>query len=729
MKNLIQTGSALFLVFTLLFSPQAFSLEPRRTANSPKALSNLKSDAGSKATRENWSPVQSSRFEARAVEPAKINLMMLPKTSLFRFYNVETGGPSFALDGFPQFEKHPTWQESLEAMKMALVVMVEQRGTGSMTTNQSLLKLLILSGALDGRILELKDQGLSAEQIYFKLYNEAGVAAQTVFGNINRALPGKGLVSIEASAAIDKTGPLVDAAYAISQGFSEGGVGYTKIPNLGPMAGVGASVGPEAIERATRLGVSANATLVFYLQQYFYVLRGNVLGLAQRVEDLRGKGMNDAEIREDLGRIHAANSIFANRVTILVDAKIDAQIATLDPVQDADQIAQLRRLKGKAGLAVIKTAYRIFKAVYLGQPFDNSQQLLSEQDVNEIVAVAAKYESIKGLGVRPQKILVASTELKSDQPYDPIIYVIALMSPVGVEFTLPQKTFLLASDWVALLDDAQIAEYKRRDFMSEPIPDVDQTAITPEQWRNFVINRSAPTIEPDQVLRLIEDLVLKPQGATMVQIGDKLRDDGAAAFLKDEQATVLQITERMQRNEARRVEAPVENPYRKLAKPVVAEDTRRQVLVSISNSFGPAVIAISNPKDLFLLSLLGSLFNAPVNAIVSPDPNVQAEALAYAKNFKLNVVVGSNAEEIKGKLQSAFLKLTGKQLSQDQIRGYASQNVDPDVWADLIRELGGLAFVKMISDRQFERFEGQFDLEDILNVLRQVSSRLIAGSA
>ena len=55
-----------------------------------------------------------------------------------------------------------------------------------------------------------------------------------------------------------------------------------------------------------------------------------------------------------------------------------------------------------------------------------------------------------------------------------------------------------------------------------------------------------PEITSDRILWEVQNLILQPKGTSLRQIGDALRDKGAAAFTADEQATLQAIQTKLQ---------------------------------------------------------------------------------------------------------------------------------------------------------------------------------------
>ncbi len=441
---------------------------------------------------------------------AQLQLDHLPNTSLLRLYDPATQGNSFSLDGFPSLKEGKDWQARL-------LEFIELKGTLGMTTNQTLFRQLLETGVLDGRLRSFHAKGCSPEEIYRTLYNEVAMEAARTFSAIHAQWPWEGRVSQEASALLTELDPLVRDVQRIAKAMQ--GVGaFTKVPNL--------KVGPEAIRQVVASGqVHPNVTLVFSDRHYLDTVEGYLLGLKDLAE--RGKALSG---------IFSVNSLFVSRVDRVVDPMIDER---------------MKLLRGKVAVAHAKKVYAMFEAIFLGKRFQDPEGLYADSEgrlmLEQIALLHSLYNKLKPLGANPQRLLIASSGVKSDQPYHPLLYVLPLLGPWTAN-TMPEGTLDAFSRFVAQLSEEQTESLRRRNLMEEPLPTRTTGALPVEEWAQAVLmtseerhRRGIGQITPDQVLRQAHDAVLQPHNTTLRKICDDLRDKGAQSFTADEQATLQAI--------------------------------------------------------------------------------------------------------------------------------------------------------------------------------------------
>jgi len=407
---------------------------------------------------------------------------------------------SFWLDGFPALKEGKDW-------KTRLAEFIELKGALSMTTNQTLFRQLLETGVLDGRLKSFQAEGRSVPQIYQALYNEAAMEAAGIFKTVHARWPWEGRVSQEASALLTELEPLVREVRRIAAAMK--GVGsFTKVPNL--------AVGPQAVRRAVATGeVSPNVTLVFSDRHYLDTAEGYVLGL----QDLAGRS-------GDLSAIHSVNSLFVSRVDRVVDPMIPERLGLL---------------RGKVAVAQAKVVYRMFEAIFLGKPFRDPEGLYADAEgksmLEKIGGLQKIFAGLAPKGANPQRLLIASSGVKAEQLYSPLLYVLPFLGPWSAN-TLPEGTFEALSRFVAGLSEAQAAALKARNLMSEPLPEIPTDS---KEWDRILLSGPG-TLSPDRVLSQVVREVLQPAGTSLRKIGDTLRDKGAESFTADEQAT-LQLLE------------------------------------------------------------------------------------------------------------------------------------------------------------------------------------------
>ena len=456
---------------------------------------------------------------------AKPNLANLPKSSILRLYDPATQGNSFSLDGFPALKEGKEWQTRL-------VDIIENWGAAGMTTNQTLFRQLTDAGVLDVRLRGLKAQGKSASEIYWFLYNEAAIEAAKIFSPLHARWPSEGRVSQEASAMLTEKEPLVRDVLRISKSMQGQGVGtFTKIPNI--------TVGPQAIQEAVGSDVplNPNITLVFSDRHYLQTVEGYLLGLERKSKTLK-----------DLGQIYSVNSLFVSRVDRAVDPMIDEALAN---ASEESTRQRLVLLNGKTAVAQAKKVYQMFEAIFLGAPFEDPEGIYQDEEGKKMAAAIDRlrtlFAKLKGLGAHPQRLLIASSGVKSDQPYSPLLYLLPFLGPWSAN-TAPEGTLEATSRFVAGLSDEQVSSIKKRNIMREPLPAIPADIKPISEWDRAILmtaqerqQAGIQSITPDQILRDVDRLVLQSKGTSLRAICDTIRDKGAASFTADEQATLQSI--------------------------------------------------------------------------------------------------------------------------------------------------------------------------------------------
>ena len=449
----------------------------------------------------------------------------MPKSSLLRLYSSQPPSNSFWLDGFPSLKAGDTdWLARL-------VEIIESQGIVSMTTNQTIFKQLLETGALDDRLRGFKTQGRSEAEIYRTLYNEAATAAARVFAEIHARWPCDGRVSQEASALLTELEPLVREIQRITA-LMQGVGAFTKIPNI-------AEVGPLAISKALSTGdlkipLHPNITLVFSDRHYLQTVEGYLTGLQARGGDLSG--------------IHSVNSLFVSRVDRVVDPMIEEALRSSTSLERTET---LQLLKGKVAVAQAKKVAHLFRAIFLGAPFEDPDGIYADQEGQQMQAQMKRlqclYAGLKARGAQPQRLLIASSGVKPEQPYSHLLYVLPFCGPWSAN-TMPEATMTAASQFVATLSDEKAAALKKRDLMGEPLPAIPTDVKPVSAWDDAILMtsqerkaRGIGELTADQILKLTHELVLKPANTSLRTICDTLRDKGAASFAADEQATLEAI--------------------------------------------------------------------------------------------------------------------------------------------------------------------------------------------
>ncbi len=150
--------------------------------------------------------------------------------------------------------------------------------------------------------------------------------------------------------------------------------------------------GAPAITTALAEGISVNVTLIFGLDRYQSVMEAYVSGL----EQARTNG-------KDLSQIHSVASFFVSRVDTEIDKRLTNSAAPDD-------------LKGKAGVANARLAYKAYEEFFSGD----------------------RWDSLAADGANRQRPLWASTGVKNPD-YRDTMYVDDLVVENTVN-TMPEKT-------------------------------------------------------------------------------------------------------------------------------------------------------------------------------------------------------------------------------------------------------------------------------------------------
>lgn len=265
-----------------------------------------------------------------------------------------------------------------------LLDMVSQ-GVRGVTSNPAIFKKAIGEGQeYDGPISAYARAGLSVEEIYEELALEDVGRAADVLLPVFQATGGlDGYVSLEVDPRLaDDLKCTVEQAVRLRKLLGRPNV-MIKIPAT--------EAGIAAIEEATSLGISVNATLIFSLDQSKRVNLAYMRGLERREE--RG---------EDLASIRSVASLFVSRLD-----------SALDPIL-ADR--GLEATVGLSGVDNARLAYAAWRDIFS----------------------SARWKALAQKGAYHQRMLWASTGTKS-QSYRDTFYVEELMGPDTVN-TVPPAT-------------------------------------------------------------------------------------------------------------------------------------------------------------------------------------------------------------------------------------------------------------------------------------------------
>jgi transaldolase len=273
--------------------------------------------------------------------------------------------------------------------------LIDTRSIVGVTTNPSIFQAALSKGtAYDGQVSELAERGADVDATIRTVTTDDVRNACDVLAKQYEASDGvDGRVSIEVDPRLahdtDKT---ILQAIELWKIVDRPNV-LIKIPAT--LAGL------PAITAVIAEGISVNVTLIFSVERHIAVMDAYLAGLEKA-----------KEAGHDLSRIHSVASFFVSRV----DTEIDAR---LDKIGSEAALA----LRGKAGVANARLAYKAYEDVFVG---------------------GARFDALKGDGARVQRPLWASTGVKNPD-YSDTMYVTELVAPNTVN-TMPEKTLEAVAD-------------------------------------------------------------------------------------------------------------------------------------------------------------------------------------------------------------------------------------------------------------------------------------------
>ncbi|MEA2255864.1 MAG: transaldolase / glucose-6-phosphate isomerase, partial [Solirubrobacteraceae bacterium] len=280
--------------------------------------------------------------------------------------------------------------------------LVEEDSLRGVTTNPTIINRAILgSEDYDDQLVELARFGCSTRAIYQAMVirdiQDACDVLRPVYEATDRY---DGYVSLEVDPDL-----AFDTERTIEQAREYWG--RVERPNL--MIKIpGTGEGVPAIERMIHEGRNINVTLLFSVAAYERVAEAFIRGLERRVQD---GGDPD---------VHSVASFFVSRVDTEVDKRLE-RLGRLD-------------LRGRAGLANARAAYRRFRAIFH----------------------APRFAELAAAGAPVQRPLWASTAVK-DPTYPDTMYVEGLVGPETVT-TMPTATLLAAGDHARVDPDRPAVE-------------------------------------------------------------------------------------------------------------------------------------------------------------------------------------------------------------------------------------------------------------------------------
>lgn len=221
------------------------------------------------------------------------------------------------------------------------------RGISGATSNPSIVSKIIQSGHFDDRIRELIQQGLTDDQIAWRLDDELVQSAQKVFLPVwERTKGDDGYVSFELDPLIEDDAAGLDNSERVRRYLDLGqkwSVGHKnrmiKVP--------ASTAGLESLEALAAAGVTINVTLMFTEQQY------------QRARDAIWRGA--ARRKAGLNDFKSVYSIFVSRVDVY----------TREHVPDLSQAAQ-----GMVGIVNAKRIWRENQEFWTGKGLRLHQEIV-----------------------------------------------------------------------------------------------------------------------------------------------------------------------------------------------------------------------------------------------------------------------------------------------------------------------------------------------------------------
>jgi transaldolase len=268
---------------------------------------------------------------------------------------------------------------------------IDELSITGLTSNPTIFDKAISAGSTyDEHIVELQGRGLEPEQAFFELALADLRDAARLFEPINQRTDGvDGWVSLEVSPLLADDANATIAQVAELRSRADCNI-FIKIP--------GTEAGLKAIEESIFAGTPINVTLLFSPEQYLGAAEAYMRGVERRIE----AGLDPA--------VPSVASIFVSRWDVAVADEVPAN------------------LRSRLGIAVAKQAYRAYR------------ELLDSE----------RWQRLANEGVRPQRLLFASTGTKDPEASD-VLYVEALAAPFTIN-TMPDKTLLAFAEHGAVSD-------------------------------------------------------------------------------------------------------------------------------------------------------------------------------------------------------------------------------------------------------------------------------------
>ncbi|GAA0530652.1 transaldolase/glucose-6-phosphate isomerase [Rhizomicrobium palustre] len=276
-----------------------------------------------------------------------------------------------------------------------LARLVQEEGIKGVTSNPAIFeKSMGHTNEYDDEIRSLLDAGKAEIGLIFNSLAITDIKAacdvlRPVYDATKKA---DGFVSMECNPylALDTEATLVEARHLWKEIGRENAM--IKVPAT--------HEGIPAIQTLLSEGININVTLLFSQEMYKKVALAYIAGLEGLPKDY------------DLSTVSSVASFFVSRI----DAKIDALLAKKAAEATGDEKARIEALAGKTAIANAKLAYVAYEEIFSGP----------------------RWEALAKRGARPQRLLWASTGVKS-KAYPDTLYVDTLIGDNTVN-TMPPAT-------------------------------------------------------------------------------------------------------------------------------------------------------------------------------------------------------------------------------------------------------------------------------------------------
>lgn len=301
--------------------------------------------------------------------------------------------------------------------------LIEDRNVVGVTTNPSIFAAALKKGeSYASQIGALAEAGADVGQAVFDITTHDVAQACDIFAEeAKRSNGADGRVSIEVDPRLsrDTEGTVAEAKRL-----------HAKVQRTNVLIKIPATrEGLPAISSTLAAGISVNVTLIFSLERYGDVINAYMAGL----EQAKANG-------HDLSKLHSVASFFVSRVDTEIDARLDA-LGT----------DEATALKGQAGLANARLAYKIFQEQF----------------------ATGRWAALAAAGANAQRPLWASTGVK-DPTLPDTLYVAGLVAP-NVVNTMPEKTLEAMADHGVVRADTITGSY---DQSQKTLHDLDAIGIS-----------------------------------------------------------------------------------------------------------------------------------------------------------------------------------------------------------------------------------------------------------